>query len=566
MESPRNIVVIGGMACGPKAAARARRLDAGARITIVERGDTVSEGSCGLPYYVSGVIPHSHALSLRTPRHFKDQLDIDVMLRTEVLSIDRGNRRVTAINRDTGQNLQIEYDELVLATGGTPRALDIRGVDLKGVFTLSRLSDALAVREYVSSRSTHKAVVVGAGLIGLETVEAFSSMGLEVSLIEAFDRVLPAMLDGEISAHVEEYLRRKGVDLRLGQPVTALHGDRAGKVSRVATESSALEADIVLMALGVRPNTRLASESGLAIGTTGGIAVDERLRTSDARIYAGGDCVQTLNRITQQPTLAPMGSTANKHGRVIGTNLAGGFETFPGVVGTAMLKLFDYNIGRTGLSESQARQAGYDVVTCLVSGTDRAGYYPEGSELLIKLIVDSSSDRLLGGQLIGPGEVAKRVDVLATVLSFNGTASDLANLDLGYAPPYNSAMDPLHHAANVVRNKRAGYARSLTPAEVKGRIESGDHFILLDVRSPEEWEESRIDGADAVLIPIDELRSRLNELPRDAEVVTYCQRSVRAYQAEKILEGAGFKDVKFLDGSIVGWPYSLSGKRPGWLH
>lgn len=566
MESPHNIVVIGGMACGPKAAARARRLDAGARITIVERGDTVSEGSCGLPYYVSGVIPHPHALSLRTPRHFKDQLDVDVMLRTEVLSIDRGNRRVTALNRDTGQNLQIEYDELVLATGGTPRALDIKGMDLEGVFTLSRLSDALAVREYVSSRNTRRAVVVGAGLIGLETVEAFSSMGLEVSLIEAFDRVLPAMLDGEISAHVEEYLRRKGVDLRLGQPVTALHGDRTGKVSRVATESSALEADIVLMALGVRPNTRLASESGLAIGTTGGIAVDERLRTSDARIYAGGDCVQTLNRITQQPTLAPMGSTANKHGRVIGTNLAGGFETFPGVVGTAMLKLFDYNVGRTGLSESQARQAGFDVVTSLISGTDHAGYYPEGSELLIKLVVDSSSDRLLGGQLIGPGEVAKRVDVLATVLSFSGTATDLANLDLGYAPPYNSAMDPLHHAANVVRNKRAGYARSLTPAEVKGRMESGDHFILLDVRSPKEWEESRIDGADAVLIPIDELRSRLNELPRDAEVVTYCRRSVRAYQAEKILEGAGFKDVKFLDGSIVGWPYSLSGKRPGWLH
>lgn len=554
------------MACGPKAAARARRLAPGVRITIVERGSTICEGSCGLPYLVSGVIPDPDTLSVCTSTYFKEVLDIDVMLRTEALSIDRENRWVIVLDRNTEHQSRLEYNELVLATGSSPLALNIRGRDCAGVFTLSTIADAVAIKQFVSDRAPRRAVVVGAGLIGLEMVEALSSLGLEVSLIEACQQVLPGMLDPEISAHVEQYLRHTGVDLRLAQPLAALDGDATGTVARAVTKSDSVAADLVVMALGVRPETGLALDSKLAIGKTGGISVNKGLRTSDPRIYAGGDCVENVNRITGQPVLAPMGSTANKHGRVIGTNLAGGDESFPGVLGTAVLKVCDYNVGRVGLTEAQARQAGYDVVTSLVSGTDSAGYYPGGREILGKLVVDRSSNRLLGGQLVGPGEVAKRVDVLAVALSFNGTSDDLANLDLGYAPPYNSAMDPLHDAANVVRNKQARYARSLTPAEAKRKLDSEDHLVLLDVRSAREWQKARIDTPHTVLIPLDQLRSRLEELPREAEVITYCRRSVRAYQAQKILEGAGFKDVKFLDGSIVTWPYGLSGQRPGWQH
>ena len=249
---------------------------------------------------------------------------------------------------------------------------------------------------------------------------------------------------------------------------------------------------------------------------------------------------------------------------MIGTNVTGGDETFPGVLGTAIAKVFDYNVGRVGLSQSQAEEAGYDVVTCLVPGYEYATYYPKGKEILVKLVAERSSDRLLGGQVVGPGETAKRIDVLATALTFGATVDDLANIDLAYAPPYNSALDPLHNAANVIRNKQSGYARALTPMEVKNKLQRGDDFILLDVRSPGEWETCRIEAPQARLIPLRELRRRLDELPKDAEIVTFCQTSVRAYQAQRILDGAGFKDVKFMDGSILPGPMRYRWKGELW--
>jgi len=248
---------------------------------------------------------------------------------------------------------------------------------------------------------------------------------------------------------------------------------------------------------------------------------------------------------------------------VIGTNITGGCESFPGVLGTAIAKVFDYNVARVGLTELQARETGYDVVTCLVPGYEYATYYPDGKEILVKLIAEKSNNRLLGGQVVGPGETAKRIDVLATALTFGAVADDLANLDLAYAPPYSSAMDPLHNAANVIRNKHLGYAKTLTPMEVKNKLESGDDFILLDVRSPGEWEACRIEVLQARLLPLRELRARLDRLPKDAEIVIFCQTSVRAYQAQRILDGAGFKSTKFMDGSIAAWPYEILGTRPG---
>jgi len=560
----KKIVVIGGIACGPKAAARARRCDQEARITLVEQGENLSVATCGLPYYVSGVIDSRHELLTRGADFFKMVMNIDVLTRTRAVAIDRKNHRLEILDLGTDRASAIEYDKLVLATGSLPAAPELKGRDLSGVFTLAKIEEAQAIRELVSPGRIKKAVIIGAGLIGLEMAEALVAQGLEVSLVEALDRVLPTLLDFEVAAYLEKHLREKGVKLFLGQKIVGFEGDGKGQLKKVITEKTELEASLVLLAIGVRPNAGLARDAGLDIGATGGIAVNPQLQTSDPDIYAGGDCVENVSLVTGQKILAPLGSTANKHGRVIGTNITGGDESFPGVLGTSIAKVFDYNVGRVGLSQWQAEKAGYDVVTSLVPGYEHATYYPRGREILVKLVAEKSSGKLLGGQVAGPGDTDKRIDVLATTLTFGATVDDLANIDLAYAPPFNSALDPLHNAANVIRNKRSGLARALTPMEVESKFKSGDDFIFLDVRSPGEWHTNRIEAPQTKFLPLRELRQRLAELPKDAEIVTYCQTSVRAYQAQRILDGAGFKDVKFMDGSIASWPYDISeeGKAP----
>jgi rhodanese-related sulfurtransferase len=379
-------------------------------------------------------------------------------------------------------------------------------------------------------------------------------------VVEALDWPMPTILDFEVAAYVEKHLRDKGIKLLLGQKLVGFEGDKNGKLKRVITEKTELETSLVLLAIGVKPNSGLAEDAGLEIGTSGGIAVDSHLQTSDPDIYAGGDCVENVNLVTGQKILAPLGSTANKHGRVIGTNVTGGNESFPGVAGISIAKVFDYNVARTGLTQWQAEKDGYEVITSLVPGYEHATYYPKGKEIMVKLVADTSG-KLLGGQVVGPGETAKRIDVLATALTFGTTVDQLANTDLAYAPPYNSALDPLHNAANVIRNKREGYARALNPMEVENKLKSGDDFVFLDVRSPAEWEAYRIEAPQAKLIPLRELRRKLDKLPPDTEIVIFCHTSVRAYQAQRILDGAGFKDVKFMDGSIAAWPYELSTER-----
>ncbi len=555
MERQNNIVIIGGTACGPKAAARARRCDPQARITIVEQGEDLSTATCGLPYYVSGVIDSQNDLVVRRHDFFRNVMNMQVLTRTKALAIKRKAHEVESLNLETNRVSTIAYDKLVLATGSIPVMPNLEGRDLRGIFTLAKIKDANAIRNLISPREIKRVVILGAGLIGLEMAEAFVSRGLGVTVIEALDWVLPGLLDFEVAAYIERHLRGKGVNLLLRQRVLGFEGDGNGWVRKVTTSDGELETNLVLLALGGRPDTKLAQDAELTIGSTGGISVNQYLQTSDPDIYAGGDCIENINRITKQKVLAPLGSTANKHGRVIGTNVSGGRETFPGVLSTATVKVFDYNVACVGLSESQAREAGYDVVTCLVPGYEYATYYPNGKEILVKLVAEKSDNRLLGGQVVGPGETAKRVDVLATALAFGATVNDLANLDLAYAPPFSSALDPLHNAANVIRNKQLGYAKALTPMEVKNKLDNGDDFFLLDVRSPAEWGTCRIEATQARLLPLRELRARLNELPKDGEIVTFCQTSVRAYQAQRILNGAGFNSVKFMDGSIAAWPY-----------
>jgi NADPH-dependent 2,4-dienoyl-CoA reductase/sulfur reductase-like enzyme/rhodanese-related sulfurtransferase len=556
----KKIVIIGGTACGPKAAARARRCDQQAQITMIEQGENLSVATCGLPYYVSGVIDSQQELLTRGADFFREVMNLDVLTRTRAVAIDRKARRIEVLNLETDRASAIEYDKLVLATGSTPMMPDLKGKNLSGIFTLSKIEEAQAIRNLVSPRKIRKAVIIGAGLIGLEMAEALVTQGMEVSVVEALDWTLPTILDYEVAAYLEKHLREKGVKLLFGQRLVGFEGDKKGRVSRVITEKTELAADLALVAIGVKPHTVLARDAGLEIGATGGIAVNSHLQTSDPDIYAGGDCVENVNLVTGQKILAPLGSTANKHGRVIGTNVTGGDETFPGVLGTSIAKVFDYNVGRVGLSQWQAEKAGYDVLTSLVPGYEYATYYPNGKEILVKLVAEKSSGKLLGGQVVGPGDTAKRIDVLATALSFSATVDNLTNIDLAYAPPYNSALDPLHNAANVIRNKQSGLARALTPMEVESKLKSGDDFIFLDVRSPGEWAAYRIEAPQARLLPLRELRQKLDKLPPDAEIVIFCHTSVRAYQAQRILDGAGFKNVKFMDGSIAAWPYEISTK------
>ena len=454
MDQEQNIVIIGGMACGPKTAARARRRDRGARITMVEQGPTVSEGSCGLPYYVGGQITSEKALLIRTPQQFKEASNIDVLGWTRATRIDREAHKVEVTNLTTGATSSLPYDKLVIATGAVPLVpASLEGTDLKGVFTLTKIDDANKIIAALASPGATKAVVVGGGLIGMEAAEAFLERGLDVTVVEALPHVLPGLLDEDMSANVEKELVDKGVHLHTSHRVVRLEGNEQGRVRKVITEKDSIEADVVLLALGFRANVALAKDAGLEIGPLGGITVDESLRTSDPDIYAGGDCVENVQRVTGKQIFAPMGSTANKHGRIIGTNITGGHDTFPGVVGTAVAKVFSLSVGRVGLSETQAREAGFEPIVVSGKGRDRAGYYPGALDINVKLVADASTGRILGAQLFGTGDVSKRLDVLVTAISAESTVDDMANLDLAYAPPYSQAMDVLHDLANVVRGK-----------------------------------------------------------------------------------------------------------------
>jgi NADPH-dependent 2,4-dienoyl-CoA reductase/sulfur reductase-like enzyme/rhodanese-related sulfurtransferase len=554
----KRIVIIGGVACGPKAAARARRCDPKAKITIIEAGEVISYASCGLPYFISGAIAKRHTLLVRSAADFKNVNDVDVLLGTRVEAIDRAGHKVQIVKVSDGQSSTLEYDKLVIATGSNPMRPPLEGRDLQGIFWIKDLADADRILAWVTMEGVKKAVIVGAGLIGIEMSEVFTARGLGVTVVEAMSGVLPGALDEEIAAPLARYLVKKGIVLKLQERVASFEGE-GGRVHRVITDKSSADADVVVVAIGIRPNVKLARDAGLVIGSSGAIAVNEMLQTSDPDIYAGGDCAESTHLVTGAKVCIPMGSTANKHGRVIGTNVTGGRETFPGVIGTTVVKALEYHVGRTGLGEKEAQAAGFNVVTALAVDPDRPNYYPGSRDVLLKVIADRKTCKILGGQGLSRGEIAKRIDVLATAITFGATVDVMSDIDLGYAPPYNTPLDPVHNAANIIRNKLAGLAVGLTPAQIKAKIDSGEDFILLDVRNQKEWDRWRIEAPQVKLIPQNQLLQRMNELPRDKEIVTTCRGGTRAYQAALVLKGAGFSNVKFAEGSITAWPFDVFG-------
>ncbi len=558
----RKIVVVGGVACGPKSASRARRMDPEAEITIVEKGELLSYAGCGLPYFLSGDVKDSKELMetavgvVRDTVFFKNAKDINVMNNTLAESVDRKKKVVSVVNVKSGEKSDLPYDKLVLATGGVPFVPPIPGRDLNKVFTLCCVEDARAIDLVMSKKGNKNAVIVGGGLIGLEVTEALVTRGLNVTIVEMLDRILPQLFEFEMSAFLEKHLVANGVKLMTGTTVKEIKGNAAGDVNAVVTDAGDIPADLVIVAVGTRPNDKLAVDAGLKVHEKGGIIVNDKMETSDKNIYAGGDCVVQKEIVGGRTVYVPLGSTANRHGRVIGTNLMGGKDTFKGISGAAIMKAFEYNAGRTGLSEKDCKDAGIDCVTTLAISPDKAHFYPTAKPIGIKLIANRKTRKLLGAQIIGPGEVSKRIDVVTTAMAFGATVDDVANLDLSYAPPFAPAMDNITTAANIVRNKIDGLAKSLTPMEVKAKMDKGDDFVLLDVRMPFELEEQgKMPWDNTIHIPLGKLRSDINKVPKNKEIISFCKISLRGYEAQKTLEGFGYKDVKFMDGGILLWPY-----------
>jgi NADPH-dependent 2,4-dienoyl-CoA reductase/sulfur reductase-like enzyme/rhodanese-related sulfurtransferase len=551
------IVVIGANAAGAKAACKAKRVNPGAHVILIDKGEYISYGACGIPYFIADVVKDVKDL-MKTPvgvirdvPFFKKVKGVDVITGTEVVEIDRRAMVLTLLEIKTGEKTALPYDRLVIATGSSPIIPPVENRDLANIFTVKSIEDAILLKE--KALPGKSACIVGGGLIGLEMAEALHGRGMKITMIEMQEQLLPGLLDPEMAMLVERHVRMKGVDLRTSCKLTGFAGD--GSVEKVLTDKGEIAADVVVLAVGVRPNVKLARAAGLTIGFTGAINVDERMTTSDPFIYACGDCCETMSLNNSRMAYVPLGSTANKQGRIAGINAAGSRAQFTGVLGTALVKVFGLNVGRTGFTETQARSAGYNVETVLSPFPDRAHYMPEARPIVLKLVADGAKGSILGLQAVGEGNVDKRVDVAAVAITFSATATDISQLDLGYAPPYSAAMDNLIVATDIMKNKMSKQGRGISPMEVKEKLDRGEDFILLDVRSPAENAEISIEGS--TLLPLGMLREKLDTLPKDKEIIAFCKISLRGYEAQKILDGAGFEKTAFMDGGVLAWPYDL---------
>ena len=556
MSKAFKVVIVGGVAAGPKVASKVIRLMPDAEVTVIDRGKVLSYAGCGLPYYISGVVTDQAELIstpagvVRDPIFFQKVKNVRVMDQTEAIEIDRAAKRVRIRPPDGGEEAWLEYDKLVLATGATPVVPDLPGMDLPNIFTLHGVRDAEGIKSLLAQGKARDVVIVGGGLIGVEATEAIVQAGCRVTIVEMLPQIL-RILDWEIAHLVEHHLESRGVKVLTGTRVESFVGN--GALKEVVTTAGTIPADMAILGIGVRPSVSLAEAAGIEIGPTGAIRVDDRMQTSDADIYAAGDCAESVDLLTGKPCYVPLGSTAIKQGRVAAVNLCGGHDVFPGVLGSTVCKVFDFCVARTGLTEAAAREAGYDPVVALAPAPDKAHFMPTANPLLLKLVADAKTRRLLGAQATGPGVGDKRIDVAAMAITAGMTVDQLANADLTYAPPYSPAMDNIITAANVARNKLDGHMNGVSAMEVRRMLQAGGDVVFLDVRTPGEYEQIRL--PNSTLIPLGALRGRLGELPRDKPIVTFGALSLRGYEAALILRAAGFADVRVLDGGIAMWPF-----------
>ncbi len=555
--SDLKIVVIGGVAAGPKAAARAKRCNPDAQVTLIEKGEWISYGGCGLPYYLGATVKDLNDLmttswdAVRTPEFMKATKDIDTLLGWEATRINRADKTVEVKEVKTGEVKILPYDKLVIATGAENFKPPMENINATGVFGMKTPKDAVDMQNYIKTEGVESAVVIGAGLIGMECAEAFANWGLDVTIIEMQGSIFPQVLDAEMGAVFQNYLEGEDLNFMLNTKVEKILVNEEGKVSGVQTDKGTVDAQLVLVAVGVRPCVQLAVDAGLEVDKA--IIINDHCQTSDPDIYAAGDCVMTTNLISGQRVYAPMGSTANRQGRVIGTNITGGDEVHKGVLNTAVCKMFDWSLGATGLSERVAKQLGYDTVTAIVPGPDITHFMPGKKLIMTRLVAGRKTRKIPGVQIVGPGKVDKRIDTMVAALTFGATVDDLANMDLSYAPPLSSAMENLTNAANVMKNTIEGKAHDMRYEEFKSKLDSDD-VVFVDLRTAHERAQKAIPAKHQLHIPIEELRARANEVPKDKEVVVFCILSTRGFEGQLILNNAGYDNVKFVQGGIQFWP------------
>ncbi len=557
----KRIVIIGGSAAGPKAAARARRLDQEAEITVIQKDADLSMASCGYPYYVGGFFDNRNMLLctptgvVRDPKFFLNAKNVVAKTLTEVMSIDRKAHTVMCKNLESGATEALPYDKLIIANGAVPRMPPIPGTDLDGITTLQSMKDADFLRSVRDNGTIKKAVVVGGGLIGIETCEALRLAGIDITVIEMLPQIL-MFLDWQLAKILENHCKSKAADVITENAVAAFLG-KNGKLTGVKLQNGTeLPTELAVVAIGVRPNSDLARSAGLEIGELGGVIVDKYMQTSDPDIYAVGDVVELKHRITGKNVHAPYGDLANLEGRVAGENaVMGNVATFPGTIQTGVCKVFDYAAGSTGLSEDKARELGYDVITVVTSGPDKP-MFMGGKILISKAVADAKTGKLLGFQCIGLGDASKQIAQAAIAILGGLGIEDLVNADLPYAPPFSLAIDNFIATTHVLQNKMAGRMTGISAMETKKKLDAGEKPFILDARGPDEYEVMRL-GIGETLIPMGALRNRLNELPEDkaAEIICLCKISLRGYEAALVLEAAGYTNVKVLEGGIMAWPY-----------
>jgi len=533
------IVIIGAVAAGTSAAAKARRNSEDAEIVIYEKDTDVSYSGCGMPYYLGGHIGSVDELTPRDPAFFRSKYNVDIFTRHEVLSISPEQKQLAVKNLETGRTFADTYDRLILATGASATVPPIKGVDKSHVFTLRNINDTRRIKAFMDANHPKTAALIGSGFIGLEMCENLKELGMHITLLEKLPQITPA-LDTDMAVHVEEYVKQNGVNVYTDVTVREITCNNV-----VLADGQTIPADMVIVSTGVRPNTALAKTAGMKLGVSDAIRVDTKMRTSLPDIYACGDCIEHFDVVTGKPFYRPLGSTANKTGRIAGGSVTGGDLEFRGVLGTGIFRVFDLAVAQTGLNEREARAQGFDVAVCHNTKPDKPKYMG-GREMLIKGIADKQSGRLLGAQIVGFGGVDKRIDVFVTAITAKMKAEDLFHLDLAYAPPFSTTKDPVMYTGMILENAIHRGRKQVTAQELDQIMQSGGKYTLIDTRAPDQYKEDHIDTARS--IPHAKLRAAADTLDKDEVIVTYCNKGVTGNATQNILLNKGFRRVFSLSG------------------
>jgi NADPH-dependent 2,4-dienoyl-CoA reductase/sulfur reductase-like enzyme/rhodanese-related sulfurtransferase len=533
------IVVIGAVAAGTSAAAKARRNSEDAQIVIYEKDSFISYSGCGMPYYIGGEVESADELTPRDSAFFKSKYNVDIFTRHEVLSISPDQKSVTVKNLTTGDVFTDHYDKLVIATGARATIPPIKGADSRHVFTLRNINDMNRIKAFIDTNRPRSAAIIGTGFIGLEVCENLKGLGMEVTLLEKLPQATPG-LDNDMAVYVEDHIKQNGVAVLTDVSIAEIT-----ESSVVLSDGKEIKADMVLVSTGVRPNTELAAAAGIGLGVTGAIRVNTRMQTKLPDIYACGDCTEQFHVVTGKPVYRPLGSTANKTGRIAGDSMTGGDLEFRGILGTGIFKIFEMTVAQTGLSEREARELGYDIAVCHNIKPNKPEYM-HGKEMVIKGIADKANGRLLGAQIVGFDGVDKRIDVFVTAITFKAKVEDLFHLDLAYAPPFSTTKDPVMYTGMILDNAIHRGRPLMTTQELDALMQSGKKYTLIDARAVAQYEKNHIETAES--IPHAKLRAATKSLDKDAVAVTYCNKGTTGNAAQNILLGRGFKRVFNLSG------------------